>query len=135
MQHESVGPTGGFSCFVFKQFYQQKQFSKLFRLGEEFQEELSSYLKQHKDLQWLHDVFLNKFASVSNTLHDLALLVDDVGGDNSISLLEDENRVPQLPKKGKSLEERKHLLNLAKISAMAGSVKYQNYSFILSFIQ
>lgn len=125
MQNESVGPTGGFSYFVFKQFYQQKQFSKLFRLGEQFQEELSSYLKQHKDLQWLHDVFLNKFASVSNTLHDLALLFDDIGGDGSISLVEDDNIVPTLPKNRTTLEERKRLLNLAKISAMAGIVKLQ----------
>lgn len=54
LMHDSVGPKRGFSYFVFQQLYNNKQFSKLMRLGEEFQEELAIFLKQHQDLLWLH---------------------------------------------------------------------------------
>ncbi|KAL9144861.1 hypothetical protein ABFS82_13G003100 [Erythranthe guttata] len=114
LMQESMGPRGGFSCFVFKQLYESKQFSKLIRLGEEFQAELATFLKQHPDLLWLHEVFLHQFSSASETLHALSLSKDDA----SISTIDDT----ESSSSGRqlTLANRKHFLNLAKISAMAG---------------
>ncbi|KAK6155312.1 hypothetical protein DH2020_009560 [Rehmannia glutinosa] len=114
LMHENMGPKGGFSCFVFKQLYESKQFSKLMRLGEEFQDELSTFLKQHPDLLWLHEVFLHQFSSASQTLHALSLSKDD----RSISAIEEIESIGSRHKL--TLANRKHFLNLAKISAMAG---------------
>ncbi|GKV18340.1 hypothetical protein SLEP1_g28739 [Rubroshorea leprosula] len=115
LMHESMGPRGGFSYFVFKQLYKKKQFSKLLRLGEEFHEELSIFLKHHRDLLWLHEIFLNQFSSASETLHDVALCQDD----DSILTEEDEmdagHENPQ-----PTLADRRWLLNLSKIAALAG---------------
>ncbi|KAK4437508.1 Nuclear pore complex protein [Sesamum alatum] len=115
LMHESMGPKGGFSCFVFEQLYESKQLSKLMRLGEEFQDELAMFLKQHPDLLWLHEVFLHQFSSASETLHAISLSKDD----KSISAVEeiDGSRVSRC---SLTLAKRKHFLNLAKISAAAG---------------
>ncbi|CAM8954468.1 unnamed protein product [Rhodiola kirilowii] len=103
---ESVGPKGGFSYFVFNQLYEKKKFAELLRLGEEFQEELSIFLKDHHDLLWLHQLFLHQFAAASETLHSVAVSLDDSA---------------VVAREGKTtLAERKRLLNLSKIAAMAG---------------
>ncbi|CAH9135887.1 unnamed protein product [Cuscuta epithymum] len=112
LMHESMGPTGGFSYFVFQQLYDNKQFSKLMRLGEEFQEELAIFLKQHQDLLWLHEVFLHQFSSATETLHVLALSQDD----SSTSDMETSYATNKMT----SLSDRKRFLNLSKIAAMAG---------------
>ncbi|PIN17536.1 hypothetical protein CDL12_09814 [Handroanthus impetiginosus] len=114
LMHESMGPKGGFTCFVFEQLYESKQLSKLMRLGEEFQDELATFLKQHQDLLWLHEVFLHQFSSASETLHALSLSKDD----RSISSIEEIESNGSRCKL--TLAKRKHFLNLAKISAMAG---------------
>ncbi|KAL5581691.1 hypothetical protein UlMin_014133 [Ulmus minor] len=115
MMRESLGPNGGFSYFVFKQLYTSRQFSKLLRLGEEFPEELSLFVKHHQDLLWLHELFLHQFSSASETLHFLALSQDE----KSISEAEEETETcygNMAPK----LKDRKRLLNLSKIAAIAG---------------
>lgn len=115
LMHESMGPTGGFSYFVFKQLYDTKQFSKLIRLGEEFQSELSIFLKQHENLLWLHQVFLHQFSSASETLHKLSLSQDD---DSIVATVEgtESHGAGMEP----TLAERKRLLHLSKIAAVAG---------------
>ncbi|OVA20185.1 Nucleoporin [Macleaya cordata] len=115
LMHENMGPKGGFSYFVFKQLYQNRQFGKLLRLGEEFQEELAIFLKQHKDLLWLHEMFMNQFSSASETLHALALSQDD----GSAAASEEGSDVDNI-KSEPSLADRKRLLHLSKIAAMAG---------------
>ncbi len=117
MQHESMGPNGGFSYFVFKQLYEKKQFSKLLRLGEEFPEELSIFLRQHEELLWLHEVFLNQFSSASEILHILALSHDE----SSISAVE-EGADPDSMNLELKLADRKRLLNLSKTAARAGMI-------------
>ncbi|KAB2022524.1 hypothetical protein ES319_D07G217400v1 [Gossypium barbadense] len=115
LMHESMGPRCGFSYFVFKQLYGKKQYSKLLRLGEEFQEELSIFLNHYQDLLWLHEVFLHRFSAASETLHVVAISQDE----GSISITEEEidsdhsNPVP-------TLTDRRRLLNLSKIAAFAG---------------
>nr|CAD1839792.1 unnamed protein product [Ananas comosus var. bracteatus] len=112
-----VGPHGGFSYYVFQQLIKNQQYAKLLRLGEEFLDELANFLKDHKDLRWLHEIFLSQFSSASETLHALSLF----GGDDS-ALVSKENfdltEVKRLP----SLAERRRLLNVSKISAMAALV-------------
>ncbi|KAL0286964.1 UNVERIFIED_CONTAM: Nuclear pore complex protein [Sesamum calycinum] len=124
LMHESMGPKGGFSCFVFEQLYANKQLSKLMRLGEEFQDELAMFLKQHPDLLWLHEVFLHQFSSASETLHAISLSKDD----RSISAVEeiDESSSSRCTL---TLARRKHFLNLAKISAAAGTISRFNTCF------
>ena len=113
-QHDSVGPKGGFSYFVFKQLIGSGQYAKLLRLGEEFQEELASFLKEHKDLLWLHEIFLNQFSCAAETLHALALSQDD-----RLAVVIEEPEPAQL-KPLPSLADRSRLLNLSKIAAAAG---------------
>ncbi|XP_077221980.1 nucleoporin, Nup133/Nup155-like protein isoform X2 [Tasmannia lanceolata] len=115
LMRESMGPKGGFSYFVFKQLYEMHQYAKLLRLGEEFQEELSVFLNQHNDLLWLHETFLNHFSSASETLHALALSQDD-----GSALVIDEGSESNHTKCEPSLADRRRLLNLSKIAAMAG---------------
>ncbi|KAF9589977.1 hypothetical protein IFM89_029714 [Coptis chinensis] len=110
LMHESVGPKGGFSYFVFTKLHERRQFAKLLRLGEEFPEELTIFLRQHKDILWLHDMFLNHFSSASETLHALALS----------EAASEEGSDPGLLRLGSSLGDRKRLLNVSKIAAMAG---------------
>lgn len=117
LMHESMGPKGGFSCFVFEQLYGNKQLSKLMRLGEEFQDELAMFLKQHPDLLWLHEVFLHQFSSASETLHGISLSKDD----KSISAVEEIDGSSS-SRCTLTLAKRKHFLNLAKISAAAGKI-------------
>ncbi|KAM1373475.1 hypothetical protein ACFX2I_024171 [Malus domestica] len=115
LMHDSMGPNGGFSYYVFKQLYLRRQYSKLLRLGEEFHEELSIFLKYHQDLLWLHEVYLHQFSPASETLHELALSQ----AENSISEAEEgtgPTYLTMLPK----LADRKRLLNLSKIAAIAG---------------
>ncbi|KAH1129212.1 hypothetical protein J1N35_000590 [Gossypium stocksii] len=115
LMHESMGPRCGFSYFVFKQLYGKKQYSKLLRLGEEFQEELSIFLNHYQDLLWLHEVFLHRFSAASETLHVVALSQDE----GSISITEEEidsDRSNPVP----TLTDRRRLLNLSKIAAFAG---------------
>lgn len=119
MQHESMGPKGGFSYFVFKRLYENKQFSKLLRLGEEFHEELLIFLKEHPDLLWLHELFLHQFFSTSDTLHELALSGDDrlVSPPEVEGEFESDHCNFEL-----RLADRKRLLYLSKIALMAGTV-------------
>ncbi|KAI3804901.1 hypothetical protein L1987_26776 [Smallanthus sonchifolius] len=114
LMHDSMGPKGGFSNFVFKQMYNNKQFSKLMRLGEEFPEELAIFLKEHPDLLWLHEIFLHQSSSASETLHSLALS----DGDSSISEVVDPTFYEA--KTEPTLADRRRLLNLSKIAAVAG---------------
>ncbi|KAG9443474.1 hypothetical protein H6P81_014814 [Aristolochia fimbriata] len=115
LMRESMGPRGGFSYFVFKQLYEMWQHAKLLRLGEEFQEELGIFLKQHKELLWLHELYLNSFISASETLHALALSQD------ASTLSSDEGSESEsLECEPQSLSDRKRLLNLSKIAAVAG---------------
>ncbi|KAL8264476.1 hypothetical protein R6Q59_022606 [Mikania micrantha] len=114
LMHDSMGPKGGFSNFVFKQMYNNKQLSKLLRLGEEFPEELAIFLKEHPDLLWLHEIFLHQSSSASETLHALALS----DGDSSISAVVDPTSYE--PKVEPTLADRRRLLNLSKIAAVAG---------------
>ncbi|KAB1208705.1 hypothetical protein CJ030_MR6G006663 [Morella rubra] len=118
LMHESMGPNGGFSYFVFKQLYEKRQFSKLLRLGEEFPEELSIFLRQHQELLWLHEVFLNQFSSASDILHVLALSCDE----SAISTA-DEQADPGSDILEPKLADRKRLLNLSKIAAKAAAGK------------
>ncbi|XP_023747416.1 nuclear pore complex protein NUP133 [Lactuca sativa] len=106
LMHDSMGPKGGFSNFVFKQMYNNKQFSKLMRLGEEFPEELTIFLKDHQDLLWLHEIFLHQFPSASETLH-------------ALSLSNIDNSTPEVNQP--TLTDRRRLLNLSKIASMAGN--------------
>ncbi|XP_062107214.1 nuclear pore complex protein NUP133 [Humulus lupulus] len=115
LMRESMGPNGGFSYFVFKQLYMSRQFSKLLRLGEEFPEELSIFLKRHQDLLWLHELFLHQFSLASETLHLLALTQCE----STMSEAEEETD-PSYANVVQNLQDRKRLLNLSKIAAIAG---------------
>lgn len=106
---------GRFSNFVFERLYENRQYSKILRLGEEFQEELVSFLEQHMDLLWLHEIFLNRFSSASDTLHKLALSQDDKFQMTNVGSFNNENTRSSL-----SLVDRRRLLNLSKISAFTG---------------
>ncbi|KAG7578790.1 Nucleoporin Nup133/Nup155-like N-terminal [Arabidopsis thaliana x Arabidopsis arenosa] len=114
LMHEGVGPQGGFSYFVFQQLYDMKQFSKLLRLGEEFQDELLIFLKRHSDLLWLHQVFLHQFSSASDTLHTLALAQDE----ESMTTNE-ERTIPDPEDAQPTFADRKRFLNLSKIAYVA----------------
>ena len=120
-----MGPNGGFSYFVFKQLYISRQFSKLLRLGEEFPEELSIFLKRHQDLLWLHELFLHQFSSASETLHLLALSQHE-SSTPEVEEMETEygNMVPKL-------QDRKRLLNLSKIAAIAGNLPLELFFLTL----
>ncbi|KAK7320278.1 hypothetical protein VNO77_29610 [Canavalia gladiata] len=113
IMRESLGPNGGFSYFVFKKLHESRQFSELLRLGEEFPEELSIFLKEHPSLLWLHDLFLHQFSSASETLHELALTQNM----QSTSVAEEEEQVYMKTKL--KLTDRKNLLYLSKIAAFA----------------
>ncbi|GAB4859344.1 hypothetical protein Ancab_010807 [Ancistrocladus abbreviatus] len=114
LMHQSVGPKGGFSYFVFERLHEDRQFSKLLRLGEEFPEELAIFLKDHLDLLWLHEIFLHRFSSASKTLHVLALCEDG----NSIPETDEEIELGYEEAK-LTLPERKQLLYLSKIAAVS----------------
>lgn len=109
-----MGPRGGFSYFVFEQLNENGQFPKLLRLGEEFPQELVIFLKDHSDLMWLHEVFLHQYSGASKTLHGLAL-----SGDEMFSAAEKETEL-DLRKTVYTLPQRKRLLHLSKIAAIAG---------------
>lgn len=113
LMHDSMGPKRGFSYFVFQQLYDNRQFSKLMRLGEEFQEDLAIFLKQHQDLLWLHEIFLHQFSEASETLHLLSLSPND-----SSAMDTETNSFGTTIKT--SLVERRRLLNLSKVAALAG---------------
>ncbi|XP_054818410.1 nuclear pore complex protein NUP133 [Prosopis cineraria] len=113
IMQESLGPNGGFSYYVFKQLHESRQFCELLRLGKEFPDELSIFLKEHPDLLWLHELFLHQFSLASKTLHELAL----TQGKTSTSAAE-EKELEFVNLKLK-LAERKHLLYLSKIAAVA----------------
>lgn len=117
LQHESMGPKGGFSYFVFQKLHENKQFSKLLRLGEEFHEELLIFLKEHPELLWLHELFLHQFFSASDTLHGLALSESDgpVMAPEVGTEVESDHSNLEL-----RLADRKRLLYLSKIALMAG---------------
>ncbi|XP_020596818.1 nuclear pore complex protein NUP133 isoform X2 [Phalaenopsis equestris] len=113
LMHDSRGLKGGFSNFVFEQLIKNHQVAKLLRLGEEFRDELASFLKDHSDLLWLHEIYLSQFSSASETLHTLALYQDD-----SSSLIEGRDFVQiKMPS---SMADRRRLLNLSKIAVAAG---------------
>ncbi|KAF7041651.1 hypothetical protein CFC21_051417 [Triticum aestivum] len=108
-QHDSIGPHGGFSFYVFKQLINSRHYAKLLRLGEEFQEELANFLKDRSDLLWLHEICLNQFSTASETLHTCALL-SSPGEDADLTST----------RKSLSFVERRRLLYLSKIAATAG---------------
>ncbi|KAK1274128.1 hypothetical protein QJS04_geneDACA022204 [Acorus gramineus] len=112
LMHESSGPKGGFSYFVFQKLYENSQHAKLLRLGEEFQEELAIFLKEHKELLWLHELFVNQSSSASETLHALALS----HGNASLNNESETNYAQREP----SLAARRRFLYLSKIAAFAG---------------
>ncbi|WOL15473.1 nuclear pore complex protein [Canna indica] len=114
LMHESIGPKGGFSNFVFRQLIKNRQYSKLLRLGEEFQDELALVLKEHKDLLWLHEIYLNQCSSASEILRSIALSLDD-----RLHCINEEDSETMLTKR-LSLADRRRLLNLSKIAAVAG---------------
>ncbi|KAI4305655.1 hypothetical protein L6164_029010 [Bauhinia variegata] len=114
IMHESLGPNGGFSYYVFKQLHESRQFSELLRLGEEFPDELSIFLKEHPDLLWLHELFLHQFSSASETLHALALTQNK----QSTSVAEEEGEQEHVNLK-LVLADRKYFLHLSKIAAFA----------------
>lgn len=114
-----MGPKRGFSYFVFQQLYDNRQFSKLMRLGEEFQEDLAIFLKQHQDLLWLHEIFLHQFSEASETLHLLSLSPND-----SSAMDTETNSFGTTIKT--SLVERRRLLNLSKVAALTGILSF-NY--------
>lgn len=130
MQHDSVGPKAGFSSFVFKQLYGKHQYAKLLRLGEDFQEELAIFLKEHKDLLWLHEIFLNHFSAASETLHALAL-----SNDGSSDLATEGGSDSQDTKQRSSLADRRRLLNLSKIATVAGLLFSLIFFFLRSCIE
>jgi nuclear pore complex protein Nup133 len=88
---------GRFSRFVFEQCYQQGQHARLLRLGEEFGEELAVFLEEHPELLWVHQLKLHQFTAASKTL----FLVSQHSTNSTI-------------------RERRHLLQLAKLAALAG---------------
>ncbi|KAK7299861.1 hypothetical protein RJT34_10689 [Clitoria ternatea] len=116
IMHESFRPNRGFSYYVFKKLHESRQFSELLRLGEEFPEELSIFLKEHSDLLWLHDLFLHQFSSASETLHALALTQNM----QSTSVAEEEGEQEYMKPK-LNLTDRKNLLYLSKIAAFAAA--------------
>lgn len=116
MQHESLSPNEGFSYYVFKKLHESRQFSQLLRLGEEFPEELSIFLREYQDLLWLHDLFLHQFSSASESLHTLALTQNMHS--NSVA----EEKEQECLKTKLKLTDRKNLLYLSKIAAFAGIV-------------
>lgn len=86
------------------------------RLGEEFQEDLATFLKHHPNLLWLHELFLRQFSSASETLHALSLSKED-------SSVSDTHEIDAGGSKSRlTLADRRRFLNLAKISAIAGTV-------------
>ncbi|XP_078442225.1 nucleoporin, Nup133/Nup155-like protein isoform X2 [Wolffia australiana] len=124
LMRESMGPQGGFSYFVFDKFYSQGRFSILLRLGEEFQEELLIFLQRHKDLIWIHEIFMNRFSSASENLYALAL-----SQDNDFSLMAEESSDTVKTRPELSLSDRRRHLNLSKIAAAAAggdASSYQN---------
>jgi len=136
VQHESLGPNGGFSYYVFKRLHESRQFSQLLRLGEEFPEELSIFLREYQDLQWLHDLFLHQFSSASESLHTLALTQNMQS--NPVAEEEGEQECTKMKLK---LTDRKNLLYLSKIAAFAGMVlcfssvmEITSFLFILFYI-
>lgn len=126
MQHEGVGPQGGFSYFVFQELYDMKQFSKLLRLGEEFQDELLIFLKRHSDLLWLHQVFLHQFSSASDTLHTLALAQDEES-----TTTNEERTMPDPEDAQPTFADRKRFLNLSKIAYVAGIIVDFPWFFVI----
>ncbi|XP_028803086.1 nuclear pore complex protein NUP133 [Neltuma alba] len=113
IMQESLGPNGGFSYYVFKQLHESRQFCELLRLGEEFPDELTIFLKEHPDLLWLHELFLHQFSLASETLHELALTQS-----KKCTSVAEEKELEYVNSKLK-LAERKHLLYLSKIAAVA----------------
>ncbi|KAH7276894.1 hypothetical protein KP509_39G025700 [Ceratopteris richardii] len=117
--HESMGlREGRFSNFVFEQCYKNKQFSKLLRLGQEFKEDLSLFLQKHKDLLWLHDLHIEHFSLASSTLHWLAFSKEPVVS-AAVEYLHG-NWTPYCKTSKLKMAHRKRLLNMAKLSALAG---------------
>lgn len=121
LMHDSVGPRGGFGFYVFEQLTNSRQYAKLLRLGEEFQEMLASFLKDRTDLLWLHEICLNQFSAASETLRTCALLSTPRENADLTS-----NRKPL------SFVERRRLLYLSKIAATAG--KDEDYEVIVAGI-
>ncbi|KAL4185392.1 hypothetical protein AMTRI_Chr10g230440 [Amborella trichopoda] len=114
LMYESMGlKQGRFSNYVFEQCYKNHHYAKLLRLGEEFQEDLSSFLLRHRDLLWLHEIFLGRFSSAAESLHSLALSQDD----DSAAATEEYS---DIEKRDQSLTDRRRLLDLSKIAAAAG---------------
>lgn len=114
LMHDSRGPKGGFSKFVFNQLIKKRQYANLLRLGEEFRDELASFLKDNNHLLWLHEIYLSQFSSASKTLYALALSQDD-----SSACIEEEQEFEHI-KMPSSISDRRRLLNLSKIAVAAG---------------
>ncbi|KAI4383213.1 hypothetical protein MLD38_009079 [Melastoma candidum] len=116
LMRDSVGPRGGFCYFVFKQLYKRKEYSKLLRLGEDFPEDLSIFLQRHSNLLWLHELFLDRFSSASDTLHAVALSQEE-----STASTSDEDVNMDRNNSNLTIAERKRFLSLSKIAALAGN--------------
>ncbi|PKA57063.1 Eukaryotic translation initiation factor 3 subunit C [Apostasia shenzhenica] len=119
LMRDSRGPKGGFSDFVFKQLIENRQYAKLLRLGEEFQDELANFLKDESDLLWLHEIYLSDFSSASETLHSLALSQENSSPEVYLTVSAQAKMPP-------SMADRKRLLNLSKISAAEEVTKCLN---------
>ncbi|KAG6552909.1 hypothetical protein Mapa_005565 [Marchantia paleacea] len=117
LMRESMGlREGRFSHYVFDHFCTTKQYSKLLRLGEEFQEELEDFLQQHIHLRWLHEILMQQYNSACSTLHSLALTPNPLIDDETTYV----GKKDVSPKAKDKLRERRRLLYLAKLSALAG---------------
>lgn len=118
---------GRFSNFVFEQCHKNRHYAKLLRLGEEFRDELSLFLQNHKDLLWLHELYMQQFTLASSTLRWLALSKEP-GARVTVDSIQE--RLKPYCKVGKlNLSYRKRLLNLAKLSALAGLNIYRAFQF------
>ncbi|CAM6090484.1 unnamed protein product [Calypogeia fissa] len=117
LMHESMGlREGRFSHYVFEQLYKRKQYSKLLRFGEDFDEELSAFLQEHLHLRWLHELVRQQYMSACNTLHSVALLPD-----SPITVTGMYSKDSEDGSKGKDkLKDRRRLLYLAKLAALSG---------------
>ncbi|KAL3700888.1 hypothetical protein R1sor_018910 [Riccia sorocarpa] len=115
LMRESMGfREGRFSHYVFNQLYETKKYSTLLQFGQEFQEELEAFLQDHVHLRWLHEIFMQQYSSACSTLNSLALTPSMPEGERSIKTLVKRPRVRN------EIRERRRLLYLAKLSALAG---------------
>ncbi|GJP51225.1 hypothetical protein CLOM_g10394, partial [Closterium sp. NIES-68] len=144
------GPEGRFTFFVFSQFTAAGDTAGMMRFGPAFPTELEAFLEDHKHLQWLHDILLGNFPKAASTLHALAssfpaaqsLMEQEArcqqkhGGRARSKVGEKSGEMEQGGEEGGGermdgggvaamglsvLRKRKKLMQLAKLSFLAGS--------------